>query len=193
RSASGPRSRRRRRGPCSYVEADVQDVAVLDDVRLAFEPLLAGPRDLGVRSCGDEVVPAHDLAADEAARDVGVDRRGRVERRLPATERPRAGLLLARGEEGDQVERLRELPDDRAERRLAAAAELRRLVVGELGELGLELEVDALASVHDRDQRLRRERVELGRQLAGIAGEPVAGVEVAEQLLELLDLLAELR
>src|SRR3954470_18129979 len=47
----------------------------------------------------DEHVPADHLTADEAARDVGVDRLGRIERRLPLAERPRPRLLLARGEE----------------------------------------------------------------------------------------------
>ena len=49
-----------------------------------------------------------DLAADEPTGDVGMDRPGRVERGLTAAERPRARLLLARGEERDQVERGRE-------------------------------------------------------------------------------------
>ena len=40
------------------VEADVQDVAVLDDVRLALEALLARARRLRVRARLDEVVPA---------------------------------------------------------------------------------------------------------------------------------------
>ena len=56
------------------VEADVQDVAVADDVGLSLEPLLALLRDLGVRAELDEVVPVDDLAADEPARDVRVDR-----------------------------------------------------------------------------------------------------------------------
>ena len=45
------------------VEADVQDVAVLDDVRLAFEPLEAASRGLRVRAGLDEVVPADHLGS----------------------------------------------------------------------------------------------------------------------------------
>ena len=86
------------------VEPDVEDVAVADDVGLPFEPLVAAPGDLGVRARFDELLPVHDLAADEPARDVGVDRRRRVEGGLAAAERPRPRLLLARREEGDQVE-----------------------------------------------------------------------------------------
>ena len=42
-----------------------------------------------------------------------------------------------------------------------------------------------LGTVHDRDQRLRRQRLELGRQLARPLGQRLPGVEVREQLLEL--------
>src|SRR5207253_9045187 len=106
------------------VEADVEDVAVLDDVGLALEPLLAGPGRLRVTTCSHEIVPAHHLAADEAARDVRVDRLGGVERRLALPQRPRPRLLLAGSEERDQVERLGEPAHDLAERGVAAAPEL---------------------------------------------------------------------
>src|SRR5207253_3942009 len=98
------------------VEADVEDVAVLDDVRLPLEPLLALPRGLGMRARRDEIVPPQHLDADEAARDVGVDRGRRVERRLAAAKRPGPGLLLAGREERDQVERLGEPARHLAER-----------------------------------------------------------------------------
>src|SRR5581483_1728818 len=107
----------------------------------------------------------------------------RVERGLAAAERPGPRLLLPGGEERDQVERLRKLTNDRAERRLTAAAELGRLLVRELGELGLELQVDPLRTVLDRDQRLRRQGVELGRQLLGEVGHRVARIQVREQTL----------
>ena len=83
-------------------------------------------------ACGaelDEVVPVDHLAADEAARDVGVDRARGVERGLAVAQRPRPRVLLAGGEERDQVERLREAAGDVLERRLAAVAERRRLLV----------------------------------------------------------------
>src|SRR5213078_2993706 len=71
----------------SDVEADVEDVAVLDDVGLALEPLSAGPRGFRGPPRRYEVVPAHHLAADEAAGDVGMDRLRGVERSLAAPER----------------------------------------------------------------------------------------------------------
>src|SRR5439155_13804187 len=114
----------------SDVEADVQHVPVLDDVALPLEALETAARRLRMRARLDEVVPAHDLAADEAAGDVGVDRRRCVERRLAAPERPRARLLVAGGEERDQVERVLQPDDDLLERRAPAVAERRRLLLG---------------------------------------------------------------
>ena len=102
----------------------------------------------------------HDLAADEPARDVGVDRLGRIERRLAVAQRPGARLLLAGREERDQVERVAQAPRDLVERARAAVAVRGGLLVRQLGELGLELQVDAARPVLDGDQRLRRQRLE---------------------------------
>src|ERR1051325_1661632 len=96
----------------SDVEADVQDIAVLDDVGLPLEALQAATGRLAVRPGRGEVVPADHLAADEAPREVRVDRPCRVERGLAAPQRPGPRLLIAGGEEGDQVELLLEAPDD---------------------------------------------------------------------------------
>ena len=89
----------------------------------------------------------------------------------PVSQRPGARLLLAGGEERDQIERVAQPAHDLLERRGAAVAERGRLLVVELGELGLEREVDPAGAVLDRDQRLRRQRLELGRQLARVLGE----------------------
>ena len=64
-------------------------------------------------------------------------------------------------------------PHDLVERRRALAIR-RRLLVGQLGELGLELQVDAARPVLDREQRLRRQRLELRRQLLRVVAERVA-------------------
>ena len=112
----------RQRRPALDVEADVQHVAVLDDVGLPLEALPPVLCDLGMRAELDEVAPVDDLAADEAARDVGVDRTGRVERRLAVPQRPGARVLLAGREERDQVERACQPARDLVERRVAAVA-----------------------------------------------------------------------
>src|SRR5207244_12754206 len=143
-----------------------------------------------MRAVLDEVVPADHLAADEAARDVRVDRLGGVERGPTAAERPRAGLLVAGREEDDQVERLLQAADDLVERGLAFA-ERGGLLWRELGELGLELEVDPSRSVLDREQRLRGQRLERRRNRATVVGERPAALEMSEQRLRLRDLLPE--
>ena len=112
-----------------------------------------------------------------------MDRACRIQRGLAVAQRPRTRVLLACGEERDQIERAREPGCDVVERRFAAVAVGGCLVVGQLGELRLELQVDAGRPVHDRDQRLRRQRFELAGQLAGIRRELTAGVDVREHLV----------
>src|SRR5262249_12722707 len=154
-------------------------------VRLALEALQAAPRRLGMRARLDQVVPVDHLAADEAARDVRVDRLGRVERRLALPERPRSRLLLARGEERDQRERVPQAAYDLVERGRAAVAERRGLLLREFGELGLEREVDPARAVLEGEQRLRGQRLELRRQLAAVVGERRARIDVRQHLAEL--------
>ena len=60
----------------------------------------------------------------------------------------------------------------------AAVAERCRLLLGQLGELGLEREVDAAGPFSTAMQRLRRQRLEPVGQLAGNVGERLPGVDV---------------
>ena len=76
-----------------------------------------------------------------------------------------ARLRLAGGEERDQAERLEQPADDLVERRLAVA-ESGRLLLGQFGQLGLELQVDPAGPFTTGDHRLGGQRLELGRQLA---------------------------
>src|SRR6266480_5314866 len=125
------------------VEADVQHVAVLDHVVLPLEALLAPPHHLRSRTRLDEVVPADHLAADEPARDIGVDRRRGVERGLPAAQRPRARLVLGGGEERDQIDRLEQAACDLADGPGRTLPEGRGFLLRQLRELGLELRIEA--------------------------------------------------
>src|SRR5207302_9441953 len=156
------------------VETNVEHISLLDHVGLPFEALEAAPSGLRVRAGLDEVVPADHLAADEPAGEVRVDRRGGVECRLTTAQDPGARLLLAGGEEADQAELLAEPADNvlQGRRALAEAGGM----VAELGQLGLELQVDSLRTVLERQQRLRRQRLELGRKLSRPVGERPAGV-----------------
>src|SRR3954464_7514467 len=81
------------------VEADGEHVAVLHLVGLSFEPLQAAACHLRIAAELDQVVPPHHLAADEASRDVRVDRRGGLQRGLTAAQRPAPRLRLAGREE----------------------------------------------------------------------------------------------
>src|SRR5205823_3816083 len=87
------------------VEADIQDITVLDDVVLPLEPLLPALLRLGPGTCVHEGAPGDHLAADEATRDVGMDLRGRLERGPAGAQRPGAGFGGPDREEGDQPER----------------------------------------------------------------------------------------
>src|SRR3546814_2574797 len=90
----------------SHVEAEVEDVAVLDDVLLALRPHLAGFLGAVLAAAADEVLVGDGLGADEAALEVGVDDAGGLRRLAVAPDGPGARFLRANGEEGDQVEQL---------------------------------------------------------------------------------------
>src|SRR4029077_3809480 len=111
-----------------------------------------------------------------------------VECGLAMPERPRTRLLVPRREERDQVEPLRQPAHDLAERGLAAPAELGRRLGVKARKLGLELKIDPLRPIHNLEQRLRRERLELRRQLALPLSKRVACVEMREQPLEVRNL-----
>src|SRR5947207_9658353 len=121
------------------VEADVEDVSVGDDVVLPLQPLLAAAGGLGATPRLDEVAPADHLAADEPARDVGVDRRRRIERGPALRERPGPSLLLAAREEREQAGRLEQVREHPLEAG-GPLTELGRLLGRQLGQLGLQLE-----------------------------------------------------
>src|SRR5436853_6060794 len=119
-----------------------------------------------------------------------MDRRGRLERGPAAPQGPRARLLVAGGEEADQVERLEQPPHDLVQSG-RAFAERGRLLRRQLAKLGLELQVDPTGAVLEREERLRRQRLELLRQLALPLLERPAFLEVPEKPLELPDLTSQ--
>src|SRR5690348_8571161 len=95
RSARKPSRRRRMRAPSapvnnnttpqmlqcrhsSNVEPEVHDIALLDEVLLAFETQLACIARTGFAVAGDVVCERNHLGADEAALEVGVNDCGRL-------------------------------------------------------------------------------------------------------------------
>ena len=102
-------------------EAEVDDVAVLDDVLLAFEPDFAVIAAGGHRAARDQRVVADDFGADEAARDVAVNLAGGELRRRAARDRPGPALVLADGEERDVAEQVVARADDAIETGLGQA------------------------------------------------------------------------
>src|SRR5438477_176774 len=79
-------------------------VAVLAHVVLAFEAEPSRLAALHLAPVASEILPADHLGADETALDVAVDLPGRLDGGRAATDRPGATLVLARGEEADQIE-----------------------------------------------------------------------------------------
>src|SRR5262249_52435488 len=90
-----------------HVEAEVADLAVADQVVLAFEPELSSFSHARHGAFGgDQLVVADDFRADEAARDIAMDgprcvvrartpRHGPAALRPPGGERPSEGGALA--------------------------------------------------------------------------------------------------
>src|ERR687895_3001717 len=185
-----PAEARRRRLCLACVlaaEANLQQVPVLHDVALALQPLETLLRRLGARTALVEVTPVDHLTADEAVRHVRVHGPRSVERGLTPAERPGTRLGLVRREEGDQAECLLESEHHLVEGG-RSFTEGGRLLVGELGELGLELSVNAPRAVYERDDRLRGQGLQLGGQLAREVTEGAASVEMRKHCLELGDL-----
>src|SRR6476619_4560861 len=94
------------------VEEEVDDVAVLDHVRLAFAAERAVLLRLGHRSGGDQVVIPDDFSPNEAALDICVDRAGRLDGSFAAMDRPGAACIRPDGKEGHQAKQREREADD---------------------------------------------------------------------------------
>src|SRR6476661_4197926 len=83
----------------SQIEAEMHDVAVLDDVFRTFEPHLAGILGALLAAAGDEILIGDGLGADEALLEIRVDDAGGLRRLAAPRNRPRLRLLRTDGEE----------------------------------------------------------------------------------------------
>ena len=108
---------RRERSVC---EAEMQDVAVGDDVVLALEAELARFASPRLAAIGDVVVVGDGLGADEAFLEIGVDDAGRLRRFRPFLDRPGPRFLRADGKESDEVQEVVAGADDAVQARLAS-------------------------------------------------------------------------
>src|SRR5438093_4526284 len=99
--------------------AEIDHVAVLDDVFLAFQPELAVIAARGKRAARQQVLVADDFRADEAPLDVGVDLARVRLRRRPARNRPGPALVVADGEERDVPQQIVAGADHAVEARFA--------------------------------------------------------------------------
>ena len=103
RGAAAPSSSRTARG--LHVEPEQDDIAVLDDVFLAFgtdQPLLPGG---GHGAAGHEIVVSDHFRADKAALKVGVDLAGGLGCLSPLGDGPGPALVLAGGQVGAPARR----------------------------------------------------------------------------------------
>src|SRR5271156_5494444 len=86
------------------VESEMHDIALADDVLLAFEPELARLLRARLALVGDIVVVGDDFRAYEAMLEVGVDHARRLRGGRALAHGPRAHFLGPRGEIGLQPE-----------------------------------------------------------------------------------------
>ena len=114
-----------------YVEQEIRNVPVLQQVGLAFHAHGAALFGLGHCAGGDQVVVGDHLGTDKAALDVGVDLAGCLDRRCIAADRPGAHLVRAGGQERDQPEQSVRCFDRAVARRLVDA-EVRQKQLGVL-------------------------------------------------------------
>src|SRR6185312_8736266 len=125
-----------------HVEEDVDDVAVLDDVLLAFGAEEAALLGFGFAACSHKVVEADDFGADEATAQVAVDFAGGFGRGRAGRDGPGAAFIGAGGEEADEAEELVAHADGAGHAALRDAggfAEFGGFVVAELVQLHFEL------------------------------------------------------
>src|ERR1700761_6424143 len=128
--------------PASDIEAEVKDIAVLNDIFGTFEAHLARVLRALLAAIGDEVVIGDGLGADEALLEIGVDHARGLRRLGAVPHRPGMRFFRSDGEEGDEIEQAIAGMDDARETRLAKPQ--RREIFGFLGliaelrDLGLD-------------------------------------------------------
>src|SRR5262249_20111613 len=122
-------------------EAEIDDIAVLDDVLLAFQPQLPLVPRLGFAAAGHEVLVVDHLGPDEAALEVAVDPPCRSRGPVPSADGPGLDLILSHGEEGDEIQQLVGGANEARARRLGKPQGFEKLALVlwiELGDFRLD-------------------------------------------------------
>ena len=104
RSSIGWRPRGTKAATGLPAEEDLDDVAVLDPVRLALRAEPAGLARVGHRAERQQVLVGDGLGPDEALGEIRVDRAGGVDGGRAVADRPGPDLVGAGGQERDQAE-----------------------------------------------------------------------------------------
>ena len=123
------------------VELEQQNVAVLNDIFLAFVARLAGFLGRHFAAERHEIIVGDGLGADEAALEIGVDDAGCLRRLGALVDGPGARLLRSDGEIGDEVKQFVAGADELVEARLLQAEvgqEFLGFLVGELRDFGFD-------------------------------------------------------
>ena len=132
-----------------HVEQEVDDVAVLHHVLLAFAADLALGLGGGHGANGLQILEGDDLGPDEAALEVGVDLASGLGSLGAPLDGPGAALVSARGQEGHQAQQRVAGRDQTVQAGLGDAQLLHEhgLLVGivQLGDVGLQLGADGQA------------------------------------------------
>src|SRR6478736_5171315 len=172
--ATGQRHRRAHEASGSTalnVETKMHDVAVADDVVLAFEPHFSSLFCALLALAGEKVIIGDDFGPDKAFFEIGVDHAGSLGRGAAAMYRPGTDLLRPGGEVGLEAEQLVAGVDQAVEPGFGEShVGEENLLVGvvEIGDLGFECRTD-------RDDR---------RSLAGGVGlDPVEQRIAGESML----------
>src|SRR4051812_37143385 len=105
-------------GRLSVREPEMQDVAIRDDIILAFEPQLAGVARTGFALERHVIRISDRLGPDKTLLKIGMDHASRLRRLGALCDRPGAGLLGPDREIGQQAQELVAGADDPVQSRL---------------------------------------------------------------------------
>src|SRR5215472_4344819 len=121
-------------------ESKIDDIAVLDDILLAFQAQFSFVPSLAFAASGDEIVVVNHFGADEAALEIAVDAAGGAWCAVATADGPSLHLVLPHGKERDQVQQTVGSANETGARRFRETDRFQELALVlrvELGDLRL--------------------------------------------------------